>query len=323
MHDKTERRGIPLTPLTTPEIFDEDAYLAGNPDVATAVENKQFKSGKHHFSNFGFKENRRQEQIFSKVFKAMKNEKLGRIKRILRRDQACVKKDGCFDFLTAELAQKFSIIDTDAVSSNLYDDFALGLIDKHRGGLILDCGAGSQSTYYRDVVNFEIVEYPTTDVRGVGEVLPFVDNSFDAVLSLAVLEHVKDPFACAREIMRVLKPGGDLMACVPLLQPVHGYPNHFYNMTAQGLKNLFAERIEVERHEVIASGLPIWSLTWIAQSWAAGLEGEAKQEFLDLKMSELMGTGEEYLERRFVKELPNEKNFELASTTVLFGRKTA
>jgi SAM-dependent methyltransferase len=158
-------------------------------------------------------------------------------------------------------------------------------------------------------------------VRGVAEVLPFKDNSFDAVFSLAVLEHVKDPFACAREIKRVLKPGGDLMCCVPLLQPVHGYPHHYYNMTAQGLKNLFSPGIEVIWHKVSPSVLPIWGLTWMLRSWAEGLDGAAKEEFLNLRISELLRPGDQYLDKRFVKELSEEKNFELASATVLFGHK--
>jgi SAM-dependent methyltransferase len=42
--------------------------------------------------------------------------------------------------------------------------------------------------------------------------LPFEENSFDIVLSMGVLEHVKDDFASLEEIRRVLKPRG-LLFC--------------------------------------------------------------------------------------------------------------
>jgi predicted SAM-dependent methyltransferase len=137
-------------------------------------------------------------------------------------------------------------------------------------------------------------------VGGVGEVLPFGDNSFDAVFSLAVLEHVKDPFACAREIARVLKLSGGLMCCVPFLQPVHGYPSHYYNMTGRGLKTLFSPGIRIDRHEVYSSVLPIWSLTWIVKSWAEGLTGQARDEVLNLRLGDLLESGDKYLDRSFV-----------------------
>jgi ubiquinone/menaquinone biosynthesis C-methylase UbiE len=51
-------------------------------------------------------------------------------------------------------------------------------------------------------------------ILDIGEYLPFRDGSFDAVFSMAVLEHVRDPFRCAREITRVLKAGARLICCI-------------------------------------------------------------------------------------------------------------
>ncbi len=257
----------------------------------------------------------------ARSLKQVKQEKLQRVAALLRQDMPFVKTEGCYDFLTNELRSQFNIVGTSAVSSNKYDTHVLELIETHRDGLILDCGAGKRSVYYENVVNFEIVAYDTTDVRGVGEVLPFVDGAFDAVISIAVLEHVKDPFRCAREIARVLKPGGKLICCVPFLQPYHGYPHHYYNMTHQGLRNLFADVIAVDRVEVYASVLPIWALTWIVRSWAEGLKGGTREDFLNMRLRDLTAPALAMLQAPFVTGLSKKKNLELASACVLFGSK--
>jgi SAM-dependent methyltransferase len=304
--------------MATDANFDEACYLRANPDVAAAVRARQFNSGRQHFEVFGRQEGRR---LQLKVEPGRKRSKLQQIRRLFRDDMEMRQAQGHFDFLTPELREEFGIIDTTAISSNGYDPDALALIERHRNGIVLDCGAGSRDLYFQNVVNFEIADYDSTDVRGVGEALPFKADSFDGVLSLAVLEHVKDPWRCAQEIMRVLKPGGDLICCVPFLQPVHGYPHHYYNMTEQGLRNLFCSGVDIVRHEVPVSTLPIWTLTWILNCWASGLDEKTRQEFVNLRVADLMAPASTQLSKGFVTQLTKEKNMELASATVLHGKK--
>ena len=52
-------------------------------------------------------------------------------------------------------------------------------------------------------------------VRAVGERLPFVSESFDLVVCLWVLEHMREPAAALREARRVLRPGGHFVFVTP------------------------------------------------------------------------------------------------------------
>jgi len=47
------------------------------------------------------------------------------------------------------------------------------------------------------------------------QALHFKDNTFDQVICLMIMEHVKNPTALLNEISRVLKPGGQLVLSVP------------------------------------------------------------------------------------------------------------
>ncbi|MER2558424.1 MAG: methyltransferase domain-containing protein [Candidatus Competibacter denitrificans] len=306
--------------VATEKNFNEEGYLLSNPDVAKAVNEGRLRSGRKHFDLFGRKEGRK-IRLPSSLISESKKKKLERIRPLLRKDISYIEKNNCYDFLSEELRSKFNIIETDAISGCGYDAYGIEIIEKNAEGLVLDCGAGRRPVYFDNVVNFEIVDFDTTDVRGVGEDLPFVDQAFDAVLSIAVLEHVKDPFLCAKEISRVIKPGGDLMCCVPFLQPFHAHPHHYYNMTSQGIQNLFSDYLCVDKVTVYGSVLPISSLTWILRSWADGLQGKTKKDFMNLRVSDLIGDIGNYLDKPFVKELSMEKNLELASATVLFAHK--
>jgi SAM-dependent methyltransferase len=229
------------------------------------------------------------------------------------------------NLLTPQLYADCSLKPTDNVSAHEYDREARAIIEEvgARGGKILDCGAGSRPTPHAAVVNLEVVDYPSTDILGVGQALPFRDGVFDAVFSLAVLEHVSNPFECASEMMRVLKHGGKIYAVVPFLQPEHGYPSHFYNMTRQGLVHLF-KGMKIERHFVPPAGAPIWALHWMASEYANRLPEEPKQEFLSMTMRELLAKAPvDRLKDPIVTQLSEEGNWILACTTSIIATKPA
>jgi SAM-dependent methyltransferase len=107
-----------------------------------------------------------------------------------------------------------------------------------RGLRVLDCGCGP-GTITRDIarqvypghvigLDFNADQVDIASRAAVGEsvtnaefrrgsayALPFEDQSFDAVFSHALLEHLKDPVRAAVEFRRVLKPGGMLGVCTP------------------------------------------------------------------------------------------------------------
>jgi SAM-dependent methyltransferase len=255
-----------------------------------------------------------------KIFEVRKK-KIDRLISILENDYFERNEHGMLNFLSAEKREKFSVFETENISAHGYDSHARKIIGDFKDGLILDCGCGLRSSYLENVVNYEIVPYLTTDVLGVAEELPFKDEAFDAVFSLNVLEHVKDPFKSAKEISRVLKRGGILYCVVPFLQPVHGYPSHYYNMTAAGLKNLFEEKLKIKKQFVYKSGLPIHGLKWLLESWAEGLDGKAKESFLNMPVKEFLKDPYSQLNNEYVTELSDQKNFELACTTSLIAVK--
>ena len=56
-------------------------------------------------------------------------------------------------------------------------------------------------------------------VNGDGTRLPFPDDTFDRIVCSEVMEHIPDDSAAARELARVLKPGGLLAVTVPTFLP--------------------------------------------------------------------------------------------------------
>jgi SAM-dependent methyltransferase len=79
------------------------------------------------------------------------------------------------------------------------------------------------------------------------------DASFDLVLCTQVLEHAVDPDKVVRELRRVVKPGGRVLASTHGVQVYHPDPVDLRRWTHEGLRRLFEENGEWSSLDVVPS----------------------------------------------------------------------
>lgn len=305
-----------LAPPRGSDDVDEWAYLQANADVRASG-----MSARDHYVEFGQREGRMQWANQSRI-RDLREVKLARLQ--FRYPRPKQRGPGVpMDFLGPDLRREFGIPDGDVpISSNAYPPDLIALIRANPDKLFLDLGAGSRDTYFSNVVNTEIYAAPSTDVLCVGEHLPFADAQFDYVLCLAVLEHTRRPWVVAKEIVRVLKPGGIVQVDYPFLQPLHGYPYHYFNATMAGSISLFEADCEILSCDVELSQTPIFSLRWMLEEWCKGLSGQDAQRFRDVTIGDIIDTPMgEHLSRFYCHNLPPATREMLAAGSTLRARK--
>lgn len=103
--------------------------------------------------------------------------------------------------------------------------------------LDLGCGSGGNRLFLENmgVTDVVSVDYWASSAQMLVDVhrLPFDDGSFDIVLTTATVEHFYNPFVAFREMCRVLKPQGSLLASASFWESWHA--NSCFHMTPQGL----------------------------------------------------------------------------------------
>jgi SAM-dependent methyltransferase len=122
---------------------------------------------------------------------------------------------------------------------------ALGRLPLPERARVLDAGCGTGRTMddlraYGSVHGFDLNPQGVEHARGRGhadvrvarvEEIPYADEAFDLVTCLDVIEHTPDDVRSLRELRRVVRPGGWLVATVPayqLLWSSHDVANHHY-----------------------------------------------------------------------------------------------
>jgi hypothetical protein len=201
------------------------------------------------------------------------------------------------------------------------DNIVPDYLDVGGEGLFLDSGAGWPPKGRGNVIQLEIERFPSTNVVADGAELPFADETFDGIVSHAVMEHVRDPFGYARELVRVLKPGGRFICHSAFLQPVHAYPDHYFNTTLEGLKVLF-KGVKIVEAGVAPFQLPWLALEWILRSYCAGFTNEhERQRFERMRVADLLGDMEDDRPLSEFQSLKQETNLELAAGVYILGER--
>lgn len=138
-------------------------------------------------------------------------------------------------------------------------------------------------------VNYQILD-PVGDYHPdiVGDIhhLPFTDSSQEALICLAVLEHVEDPRQAMSEMLRVLQPGGYCFIYVPFLYYYHaerGYYHDYWRFTHDALA-LLGQGFTAVELSAVRGALETWlhisplgRQRWLVHvfRWLDGLTGKS------------------------------------------------
>ncbi|MBX4209211.1 glycosyltransferase [Candidatus Parcubacteria bacterium] len=110
---------------------------------------------------------------------------------------------------------------------------------------VIDVGSGPERLG-KEFINVDVFPFPEVDIVSDATRLPFRDGSVDAAVSESVFEHVPDAHLIAREMVRVVKPGGYIYVSAPFIHPYHTSPDDFNRWTLSGLKHMFKDLEIVE-----------------------------------------------------------------------------
>ena len=105
--------------------------------------------------------------------------------------------------------------------------------------LDLGCGKGGTKRYLESLgfKNVVAVDYYSDGAEFLVDAhrMPFADASFDLIITTAIIDAFYNPFLAFREMSRVLKPGGALIATGSFWEEWHG---SCFHCTPAGLKQL-------------------------------------------------------------------------------------
>jgi SAM-dependent methyltransferase len=185
---------------------------------------------------------------------------------------------------------------------------------------ILVIGCGDQAYDVRapaQILYSDVSLGPITEIVFDANNIPFKDETFDAVITVAVLCCATDPQRCVGGIRRVLKPQGCVYDTMPFMQQVFLGRYDFTRFTYLGHRRLFRGFGELKSG--VASGPAMatcWSLSYLVASFSENL---AMRKILRL-VSRYLFFWIKYLDRLVARRAGA---YDCASGFYFFGRKAA
>jgi SAM-dependent methyltransferase len=145
--------------------------------------------------------------------------------------------------------------------------------------------------------------------------LPFSDDTQDAVITTAVLEHVLYPERAAAEIHRVLRTGGLLYSEMPFMQQVHEGAYDFTRYTLSGHRRLFNHFAELDSGMVAG---PATALVWAIENFMLAFVSRPR---LRLAMKALVRIGAGWIKHLDHLLINRPQAMDGASCTYFLGTK--
>ena len=113
--------------------------------------------------------------------------------------------------------------------------------------IVLDIGSGSMAIDDPCIIRMDVTLSPYVDLVADAHYLPLLPESVDYIFSLAVFEHLYNPFQAAKSIYQALKDGGFIYHECNFLYAYHGYPHHYFNASLQGMEQIFADFVPLKK----------------------------------------------------------------------------
>lgn len=306
---------ISVVEKVTKENFFPTGYMLANPDLKMANVDPE-----KHFYEHGQFEDRKQicREFLENTY--YRKEKFNRFRSLIMFDSR--PSDMTFPVFIG--TKHFDLDEYQAESANASFGPFIEEIERNPDKLYLDLGCGLRDIVYRNCLYLEVYPSVSADVIVSGDCkYPIKSESLDGIGCFAVLEHTRKPWLVVEEIYRMLKPGGIVFIDWPFLQPVHGFPSHYFNATREGLTSIFTDLgFSLDKVDTLSFQGPDYTVNWVLGKFINDLPDYLQSRILKMSVSDLISqTPQNTFWQEILSHIEDETKSEFACGNTLIARK--